>query len=178
MDVLSLQFKRGLGQRRGVYLISTSHYAAAFGYYKIGLAESTFNDRFAKFKYAGYGAVDRILCFGLICISPIPEAYARAKNSYSEASSVAKVCHTIEQDILHRLDAFRLKYTDTGRRSEWICADLGLTLGVFGDYHDRLLGSGHTRYMTKGFGIDIEPTDAKYPRQKRGATIKTQNSSK
>ena len=132
--------------------------------------EMTFNDRFAKFKYAGYGAVDRILCFGLICVSPIPEA--GKKKSSTENSSVARIAHGIEQAILQRLTPFRLRYADTGRRSEWIRADLALVLGVLGSYHDQIYRSGPTRYVsTKCFAVKIVVTNTK-PQMQRHRLVK------
>ena len=174
MDVLSLQFKRGLGQRRGVYLISTHHYASAFGYYKIGMAEKNFNEGFSRFKYAGYGAVDRIMCFGLICVSPIPPEASGAgrKDSPTENRAVTRIAlHWIEQEILQRLAPFRLRYVDTGRRSEWIHVDLAVGLGVLGDYHERIYRrNGHMQFIsTQCFGVRIRSaTDTQGQRQQRG----------
>ena len=179
MDVLSLQFKRGLGQRRGVYLISTHHYASAFGYYKIGMAEKNFNERFSRFKYAGYGAVDRIMCFGLICVSPIPPEASGAgrKDSPTENRAVTRIAHWIEQEILQRLAPFRLRYVDTGRRSEWIHVDLAVGLGVLGDYHDRIYRSnGHMQFISaQCFGVSIRSaTGTQGQRQQRRGVVKEQ----
>lgn len=167
MDALGLNFKRELGQRRGVYLLSTSQYAN-LGIYKVGMAERSFNERFSRFKYAGYGAVDRILCFGLICIIHDGPMVNNAIKSTAD-HGVAQVCRRIEQDALQRLDRFRLRYSDTGRKSEWIRADLALALGVLGEYHNnRIYTSGPTRWVTvQCFGVHLSVEDNEYAKRRR-----------
>ena len=166
MDVLTTEFKKTLGQRRGVYLISTAHYASEFGIFKVGMAEKSFNHRFSTFKYAGYGAIDQILCFGLICISPHD---TKGHISPPTEGAVAEAfCRSLEQDVLQRLTPFRLRYSDTGRKSEWVRSDLTLALGVMGDYHEMVYMSTPTRYVAvQCFGVSMLTDDGKCDKQQR-----------
>lgn len=174
MDVLSLNFKRELGQRRGVYLLSTAQYAN-FGIYKVGMAsEQSFNERFSQFKYAGYGAVDRILCFGLICVW---HGDSNVKVNTSRADrDVARVCRSIEQDMLRRLRRFRLSYPDTGRLSEWVRVDIAWALGVLREYSDGVYTSQSAPALyvaTRCYDVKVAETNSKRQQQER-RTAKTQ----
>ena len=171
MDVLTTEFKKKLGRQRGVYVISTGYYASAFGIFKVGMAaEKSFNHRFSTFKYAGYGAIDKILCFGLICVSH--DTMGKNHNKSTTCHGLAQVCRRIEQDVLQRLDHFRLRYTDTGRKSEWLRVDLRLVLGMLESYHGLVSMVGPTRCVaTRCYGISLSEDDAKCDKGHKGEVV-------